>query len=655
MICFLWSSQYAQDDCASALAIQAGLHTVTLVDGTEVPQPICAANGDGADNGEWYTYTPTEDYTVTVTSDLAQNEGIDTRFHVYTGECGNLTCWSGDDDNGSVYLSIASFQVLQGVTYTIAWDDRWSDSGFDFELIENDPIESPVSFVPQNIDLAGSGLAVVDMNNDGLDDVLGVSGSTLNIHHQQTDGTLLSTTVITPDPDFSPSWSLAAGDLDANGMTDLLYGGGSGVTIMIANEDGTGFTEISGPEYVFSQRSNMVDINNDGNLDAFVCHDVQPNVYYLNDGNGNFTYYQGGLGETPDGGNYGSVWIDFDNDHDIDMFIAKCRGGDSPANINQLHRNLGGGVYEEIAADFGLADNVQTWSSAWGDFDNDGDMDALVGASSTVNGSHKLMRNGGSIFTDVTEGSGFDTASGTGIENCTQDFNNDGYLDVLGVGGNLMLNNGDMTFTEVDVPIGNGPIGDLDNNGFLDVLNGSNVFFNQGNNNNWLKVHLQGVQSNRDGIGARVEVTSALGTQIRDIRSGEGFRYMSSLTAHFGIAEDTEIDQVVVHWPSGAMDVIENPGINTTMVVVEGMTTGLEELSNASFQIYPSPAEDFIRIDTELPLSNQQVSILDIKGTQIINTSLNSGRVDVSTLSSGQYMIRIWTTEGPLEQSFIKK
>ena len=79
-----------------------------------------------------------------------------------------------------------------------------------------------------------------------------------------------------------PSWSMAAADYDKNGWTDLLYGNGSGVTFMRANSTGTGFSEISGSEYVFSQRSNFVDLNNDGNLDAFVCHDVSLMVMSIN-------------------------------------------------------------------------------------------------------------------------------------------------------------------------------------------------------------------------------------------------------------------------------------------------------------------------------------------------------------------------------------
>ena len=76
------------------------------------------------------------------------------------------------------------------------------------------------------------------------------------------------------------------------------------------------------------------------------------------------------------------------------------------------------------------------------------------------------------------------------------------------------------------------------------------VHFGTDNGNNWIKINLEGVESNRNGIGARVEVYTTIDEaevrQIREIRSGDGFRYMSSLNAHFGIGTTEAIDKVVV-------------------------------------------------------------------------------------------------------------
>src|SRR5690606_32241158 len=126
----------------------------------------------------------------------------------------------------------------------------------------------------------------------------------------------------------------------------------------------------------------------------------------------------------------------------------------------------------------------------------------------------------------------------------------------------IMFGNGDMTFYPYTYAFTNGSVGDLNNDGFLDIQNEQNVFLNSGNSNNWIKINLQGVQSNSNGIGARVEIYGDWGKQIRDIRSGEGFEFMHTLNAHFGIGTATKIDSIQVKWPSGINDVIYEPNIN---------------------------------------------------------------------------------------------
>lgn len=652
----------AQNTCATALPITAGIHTVAIVDGSDVPDPICAANGPGASAGEWYTYTPTQDYTINLSTDLSQNTGIDTRFHVYTGTCGALSCHDGDDDGGSGYLSVSTFNVFQGVTYYIAFDDRWDNSGFDFLIEETpyvEPIVPPVTFTANPIGtISGTyRVCVVDMNGDFLDDIVTVSDDQVQIHYQgPISGSFNNSTINTTVADFLPTWSLAAGDIDKNGFNDLLYGNGTGVTFMQANATGSGFTEISGPEYVFSQRSNFVDLNNDGHLDAFVCHDVDPNVYYMNDGSNNLNFYQGGLGDHSEGGNYGSIWTDYDNDGDVDLFIAKCRGGTSTAKINELHRNDGGGVFTDVSATANMDDPVQTWSSAWNDYDNDGWMDALVGASSNADGTHKLMHNNGDgTFSDITAGSGWDTNPSLNIEHISYDFDNDGFADVFGGGNKIMFNNGDLTFSPSVYSFTNGPIGDLNNDGFLDIQNGGTVYFNDGNSNNWVKITLQGVQSNGNGIGTRVEIYGDWGKQIRDVRSGEGFKYMNTLNVHFGIGEATEIDSVYINWPSGHTDVLYEPTINGTHHVVEGSSPlGLLTVDGQSIEIYPNPTSDKLNISNFELISSNRVAIYSHTGQFIKDVKHSS--VSVQELASGLYILRIELPDGPsFAETFIKE
>ncbi len=645
--CTVMLSAAAQNTCSTAVVVTAGSHVVDIVDGSDVPALICAGGGL-ASAGEWYSYTPAMDTSITISTVASL---VDTRFHVYTGTCASLVCVGGDDDSGPNYSSITTMNVQGGVTYTIAFDNYWTSTGFTFTITENVPVVPPeglVTFSPVSlVGVVGSTFGAVDMNGDFLDDVVSVSETNINVIRQQVGG-FLAFNYPTTVANNVASWSMSAGDLDNNGYNDLQYGGGGGVTYMMANADGTGYIERSFFEYVFSQRGNMVDINNDGDLDAFMCHDVDANVYYLNDGTGDLNFHQGEFGTTC--GNYGSIWIDYDNDGDVDMFVAKC--GCDPVDI--LMRNNGDGTFTSMAAALGLADDHQSWSSAWGDYDNDGDMDLFIGSSSS--GIHKLMKNNGDgTFTNVTAGSGFDVFSGQTIEWNTRDFNNDGFLDIIGAGA-ILYGNGDLTFAPDATPPDNGPFGDLNNDGFIDIVSGPTVFLNQGNDNNHLTVALVGTISNRNGIGARVQVTSALGSQIREIRSGDGFRYMSSLNAHFGLGADTEVEHVVVRWPSGTVDVIDAPAINGTLTIVEGtFNTVGEHGASPSLVVFPDPVGDVLNVRGASNLFKSPVQVTDVAGKRVLQGSLRNGQLDVSSLSSGLYILSVISEGRMIQQRFTKQ
>jgi len=662
-------TSFGQNTCATAQSITAGVYTVSAVNGTQVPSPVCAQNGTGATAGEWYAYTPAEDVHVTVTSDLAQNAGGDTRVHVYNGTCAALNCVAGDDDSGVItgtsgtsYLSVVQFEATAGTTYYIAFDNKWNSNGFDFELLEDEPLPPGIfSFTTVSLPTSGSfGLAVVDMNGDHLDDVVTVSSSNINLQIQTSTG-FTAMNISTPTADWTPDWSMAIGDYNADGYNDLLYGAWGGVTFMRSEGDMTYTKHTYNDASVASQRTNFVDLNNDGHLDAFVCHDVAPSVYYINDGNGNLSFYQSSTSGAPyelanyySGGNYGSIWVDYDNDRNIDMFIAKC-GGAFPRYVNQMHHNTGTG-YVENAAEIGLDDDDQTWSSAWGDFDNDGDMDVFIGASS---GPHVLKMNNGAAnnysFTDITASSGVSALTATSREHVTFDFDNDGYLDIVS-GGNILRNNGDMTFTlAANVFSGSGSYGDLNNDGFIDARRGSNIYLNNGNSNNWITISTVGTASNINGIGARVEIHTPSGMQIRDVRSGDGFEFMNTLNTHFGIGTDTTIDSIVIYWPSGTVDTYTNPTINTHMIATEGETLSIEDETLVSTVIYPNPAKSTLFIETPVSLTGKIATVFDLNGKRVLNTKLETNSLDVSHLGSGMYLLRIEEHGKSITRKFIKE
>ncbi len=638
----------AQNTCGTAISISPGEYTVAALGGT-APSPICSGATALAAAGAWYRFTAANDTMMQVSSHVAGYPDVDTRMHVYTGNCANLVCYAGDDDSGPGYSSICTFNVTEGTTYYIGWDSYWTPNGFTFTLVEYDEPDPPQGIVTfTNTILGGSGyvMGVVDMNNDGLDDAVTPGYTSVHMNYQNAGGGFTSTTIAHPAAPNTASWSFAVGDIDANGYNDMLYGGGSGASFMIANSTGTGFTLNNFPQYIFCQRTNFVDVNMDGHLDAFSCHDVDANVAFINNGSGALTFNQGMLGTTC--GNYGSIWNDYDNDGRIDLFVAKC--GCDPLDL--LMHNNSTLSFANVAPALGLADGHQSWSSAWGDFDNDGFMDIFIGASSS--GYHKLMHNNGDgTFSDVTAGSGMDTFGGQSIEWTAHDFDNNGWVDIMG-GGAIHYNNGDMTFGHDATAPGNGPIGDLNNDGFLDVVGGNIARMNGGNDNNWIVIRLSGIQSNKAGIGARITVTSALGSQIRDVKSGDGFEYMSTINAHFGIGADAAITSITVEWPSGLVDVIEDPAINGTLTIVEGISTGITAEARTAFSVYPNPVYDVLTITGTGNWANSPVSILDVTGKLVLSTRSQVGKVNVSDLVPGIYQLMIASAVGVEQARFTK-
>src|SRR5690606_9173619 len=216
---------------------------------------------------------------------------------------------------------------------------------------------------PDNSEIA------VDMNGDYLDDYVRVSSNGIGIDYQNTDQTFTSIFMTMPIQNV-PDWSVAAGDLDANGFNDWGMGNGSRVSFLFANVDGTAYTEDAKPEYIWSQRSTLADINNDGLLDAFVCHDVDLSHPYRNAGGQNMILDQSLIVTLDRPGNYAAIWVDYDNDGDSDMYLTKCRGGapvGDPNRDNAMYTNNGDGTFTENGLDIGMRDNAQSWSTVFED------------------------------------------------------------------------------------------------------------------------------------------------------------------------------------------------------------------------------------------------------------------------------------------------
>ncbi len=277
---FSISLAFAQANCGSAVTVLLGSTTTapafTAETGTP-PTAFCGLNNNNnlPTKGKWYKFTATQNINITVSTVLPQNNNADTRVIVYTGDCAALVCVGANDDYNGGLTSYLTFAATTGTVYTLAFDNRYSNAGFDFTVSEAaPPAPDRLSFTSTSVPGVTGGYdnCVVDMNGDFLDDIVSaVSTTQLVITYQGGNGVFSTTAFPVTNTSILPSWSIAAGDYDNNGFNDLIYGSGSGICFLKANSDGTGYTTDRKTQSYLTQRTNFVDINNDGNLDAFAC------------------------------------------------------------------------------------------------------------------------------------------------------------------------------------------------------------------------------------------------------------------------------------------------------------------------------------------------------------------------------------------------
>lgn len=451
---------------------------------------------------------------------------------------------------------------------------------------------------------SGGCMGVVDMNGDGLDDIAILHNSReFQVDYQNADGSF--TLVDYGQVSNSVQWGWAIGDMDNNGHKDMVSGGnGDGTHFVRVGATGSGtLIELDGPE-IFTQAMSIGDMDNDGKLDVYACNDVGPNnLWFANDGgqlveNSSFidwsqTACASGPAAASDdmSGNYGSCFSDFDSDGDIDLYIAKCRQGvnnpDDCRRWNRLFVNDGNNNYEDQAVTYGLQIRNQTWTADFGDMDNDGDLDMVA---TNHDATIQLFENvDNTSFVDITAGCGMEF-NGFFLQSKFVDFDNDGFLDVLIAGGDeyLFMGNGDGTFDQVSglFPAGRDmhsfATGDLNNDGFLDVFANygsgyvtpdpsqpDRLWMNDGNENHWLAVRLQGTISNRDAVGAQVRITGPWGTMVREVKAGESYGMVTSFACNFGLGEHTTIPTLTIRWPSGLVETFTDLSVDQTITVIE--------------------------------------------------------------------------------------
>ena len=122
-------------------------------------------------------------------------------------------------------------------------------------------------------------------------------------------------------------------------------------------------------------------------------------------------------------------------------------------------------------------------------------------------------------------------------------------------------------------------VGDFENKGLLDVmvtqLDGSPVLLRnkaskKPSERHWIAIEAVGRRSNRDGFGARIEVKAGGRAQVQEVRANSSFLSASDPRTHFGLGEATTVDEITIHWPSGAVDTLRNQPVDRVLAVEEG-------------------------------------------------------------------------------------
>jgi hypothetical protein len=367
---------------------------------------------------------------------------------------------------------------------SVAWGDYDNDGDLDILLAGEDSAENDVSKLYRN-DAGGafsdvgaaltgvsrSSVAWGDYDNDGdLDILLTGHGGTDNVSKvYRNDGGMF--TDIGAGLTGVTASSVAWGDYDNDGDLDILLTGlddTTPVSKVYRNDGVSGFTEVgAGLTGVYGGSVAWGDVDNDGDLDillagtAFVDYEpfeVPVSKVYRNDGGGAFSDIGTGLTAV----RYSSAaWGDYDNDGDLDILLAG-RAGTSPQTyrVSSVYRNDGGGVFTDIGA--GLT-GVESGSVSWGDYDNDGDLDILLSGYSGGGRVSKVYRNDTpSGFTDI--GAGLTGVSWSSV--AWGDYDNDGDLDILlsGYSGGgrvskVYRNNSRPELGSVAPASGSGPLG----------------------------------------------------------------------------------------------------------------------------------------------------------------------------------------------------
>jgi hypothetical protein len=667
------------DICGTAPPLPCGSFSITgttvgtlddydLTDGT---QNDCTGFATAGADVVYVIDQPSFTLSVTYTS------AVDGSLYLVT-DCSNprASCVAGSDNTLEGEPETLTFTATQPGPYYLILDNFLGGSGPAGDYTLTGFLDCPPSrWVNVNgytNSGPGLGAAWADCDNDGdLDLYLPKYGEANQLLENNGAGSLNSVTNPVLN-DTGNGRGAAWGDFDNDGDLDLYLSNALSANKLFEN-DGTGvFSEVTNsPVNDVSDGRGVAwaDYDNDGDLDLYLANAYAANKLFENDGTGGFSDVTSSpLDDT--GNATGVAWADYDNDGDLDLYVA------NHGQPNRLFENDGAGGFSD-ATTAPLDDPGDGRGVAWADYDNDGDLDLYLSNGLSAN---KLFRNDGAAgFSDVTTGILGDTGDGRGV--AWGDYDNDGDLDLYLANARsankLFDNDGAGGFTDATTAVlGDGNSGqavasaDFDDDGDLDIYlvnayNFDRLFRNDlPADNHWLHVDVEGLLSNRTGIGARVRVVTGDVSQIREVTGGSGYLSQSSLTAEFGLGSATLADTVEVVWPSGLTQVRVAVAADQRILMNEhDAAVDVEDLPLPRHLTLLSNVPDPFNPATEIRYllpgpSAVSITIYDIRGravrhlfdgpqgTGLQRVVWNGANDAGASLSSGTYVAHIATAYG---------
>ena len=546
---------------------------------------------------------------------------------------------------------------------------------------------------------AGGGISFADFDGDGLDDLSLATSNGEPIFFFKNIGNGLQKLNLLPNLKGEVKHLLWV-DIDNDGDKDLYVALADAYNRMYLNDGKLNLTDQTaklGLDLVNYTTFGACfgDFNRDGWVDLYyglrrIELDGKPNIskLFLNNGKG-FTDVTLPSG-TEDGGKtpFCSSFIDYNNDRWPDLYTAHDR-----KRGNTLLRNNKNGTFSDVSIATGTELKMDGMSVSTGDCNNDGFFEIYVSNSEAGNALFINQNGQGFINKSVEKGVAFNSVAwGTNFLDGDNDGDEDLYVSGMLVGKSAINSTyyvnqfpqsqfikGPKILSDT-VSSFNNAIGDINNDGYPDiaVINvgpfPSFIFENQGGINNYLKIKLKGVISNRDAVGSMITVFSGGKKQFRYTQCGVGFMGQNSDTEQFGLGSSIKADSLTVLWPSGHIDRLYDLFANKRYLLTEGSTTkniisvdpDVKLLSstkktvqidkNNAFIVYPNPNNtDLFVIKNEKNLCVNKLSIINLAGQTYYDQLTGNGQdiiIDITGWPGGMYVAKIHGCEGSI--SFLK-